>query len=145
MKNWQKILKNYLTGPLIGGLSRSGVDPGCAAFLLLRAVVTEKKPLVVVFPELNPAERTAAECEALALLAGIRVRVLSIPECAALLSCLSPPPGRLPATPGKRLFPEISPCFLPHFPPAAFFLFLSLFFVELKGRFMLFFMVFLSV
>ena len=61
MKNWQKILKNYLTGPLIGGLSRSGVDPGCAAFLLLRAVVTEKKPLVVVFPELNPAERTAAE------------------------------------------------------------------------------------
>ncbi|WP_294483018.1 transcription-repair coupling factor [uncultured Victivallis sp.] len=89
MKNWQKILKNYLTGPLIGGLSRSGVDPGCAAFLLLRAVVTEKKPLVVVFPELNPAERTAAECEALALLAGIRVRVLSIPEC-----------GR-----GKLLFP----------------------------------------
>ena len=89
MKNWQKILKKYLTEPMAGGISRSGVDSGCAAFLLLRAVATEKKPLVAVFPELNPAERAAAECEALAALAGIPLRLLSIPEC-----------GR-----GKLLFP----------------------------------------
>ncbi|MBS1371829.1 MAG: transcription-repair coupling factor, partial [Lentisphaeria bacterium] len=89
MRNWQKTLKKYLAEPVSGSLSRSGVDSGCAAFFLLRAVAAGSRPLVAAFPELNQAERAAAECESLAALAGIRVRVLSIPEC-----------GR-----GKLLFP----------------------------------------
>ena len=89
MKIWQKKLKKILKTDTIGEISRGGVEPGCIAFHLIRAALAEKKPLVAAFPEVRLADRAAAECEALAALAGIELKLLSIPEC-----------GR-----GKLLFP----------------------------------------
>ena len=89
MRNWKKILKKQLETGGDAGISRSGVDPGSIAFLLIQAVRKLGKPLVAAFPELKLADRAAAECEAVAALAGIPLRILPIPEC-----------GR-----GKLLFP----------------------------------------
>ena len=89
MRNWKKILKKQLETGGDAGISRSGVDPGSIAFLLIQAVRKLGKPLVAAFPELKLADRAAAECEAVAALTGIPLRILPIPEC-----------GR-----GKLLFP----------------------------------------
>ncbi|MDR0932059.1 MAG: transcription-repair coupling factor [Victivallales bacterium] len=89
MINWQKILKKYLTTPVAGTLSRSGVEFDCAAFFLLRAVLTGDKPIVALFPDLNSSERVAAECVAITTLIDAPTRILELPEC-----------GR-----GKLLFP----------------------------------------
>jgi len=89
MKIWQKKLKKSLKNDTIREINRGGVDPGSIAFLLIRAAQTGEKPLVAAFPDVRLADRAAAECDTLAALTGIGLRILSIPEC-----------GR-----GKLLFP----------------------------------------
>jgi len=63
MRNWKKILKKQLETGGDAGISRSGVDPGSIAFLLIQAVRKLGKPLVAAFPELKLADRAAAEVE----------------------------------------------------------------------------------
>ncbi len=89
MQNWQKTIKKYLTASGTENFSLAGVDPGCAAIEVLRAAFAAPGPLIATAPELNLADRLAAEVGQLAAIAGIPVRILSIPEC-----------GR-----GKLLFP----------------------------------------
>ncbi len=89
MKIWQKRLKTLLKDGKSTDISRSGVDPDSVAYLLIRAILAGTKPVVAAFPEVRLADRVAMECEAIAELTGINLRILSVPEC-----------GR-----GKLLFP----------------------------------------
>lgn len=90
MENLQKKLKIFLSSSENAVISRINVDFCGVSLMLLRLLVNSDKPVLAALPELNAVDRVVAEMQQLLEVAGLKYRILPIPEC-----------GR-----GKMIFPE---------------------------------------